>query len=787
MSKTSIHHIVSLLIISLIAIIVTFSNLGVKKELIGDDAGVCYHYSNTLLNHVLNKWDPYTFPGRSDVTASTALLHIGSINILNRLGLTPVFIDRLYYFLFYFVSGWGMYLLSFHICNKLFTTSKNNMWVASITGAVFYMLNNFTMILLSFPPSNYVYSYMLLSWIFLLYLKDFHVSHNLWKKLIFGITFLILLSGNPSNTISIIFLLLLYELFFRENNKIIHNWKSFALTFLLILLLSAYIFLPVLGNKGNPYGKILSSTNRASIAFNSSTTSFANLLRLQGHHSQDTFVFNEFLLRSKSIIVNCFLTAFSLLFLFKKKVKRIEIFFLSIFVLFLFLAKAEHSPFSWINKAIYNYVPLFEMYRASYFKFVYFCVFSLSIMMSLSILEIEKLLSRFSLSFFIKRVFLALPLFLIIFCAKPFWNGEVVRDIHKTTIPIEYHKINTYFSNIKMDFSVLSLPQSFMGLTLDWGNGNYYGGAAHPDMFMIGRPIWGESWLLLGNLPEDSISTELSFYKNILSKSNIKYVLLHKDIPEKYSFEVNIKGSPGGQTKFNKFNDQIKLDKHFKLVQDNKFFKIFKISDEYFLPHIYSSTTPTIINGNIEALALLTETKYPDRKPVLLFTEQMQEESKGRGIGKGKKNEPEIIFKKINPTKYLVKVEGAKVPFWLVFSESFHEQWRIYRRQTTDDRQQIFKEIVADYPKLKVKEAKHLMKFTPKDIKYLFKEPLNAQHQLVNGYANGWYVEPEKLGLGEDFTLVMYFWPQSLFYLGLGILGLTLLGCIGYLLWKRRK
>ena len=94
---------------------------------------------------------------------------------------------------------------------------------------------------------------------------------------------------------------------------------------------------------------------------------------------------------------------------------------------------------------------------------------------------------------------------------------------------------------------------------------------------------------------------------------------------------------------------------------------------------------------------------------------------------------------------------------------------------------------MADYPKLKVKEAKHLVKFTPQDVRYLFKKPLDAEHHLVNGYANGWYVEPGKLGLGEDFTLVMYFWPQTLFYLGLGISGATLLGCIGYLLWRRRR
>ncbi len=148
------------------------------------------------------------------------------------------------------------------------------------------------------------------------------------------------------------------------------------------------------------------------------------------------------------------------------------------------------------------------------------------------------------------------------------------------------------------------------------------------------------------------------------------------------------------------------------------------------------------------------------------------------------RKEPEITFKKINPTKYYVWVRGAEGPFWLVFSEGFHKQWRAYV-QTEDRRQNIDNRkwnIIANYPRLGVKEAKYLQRFTPSDIRYLFRRADIKKHYLVNGYANGWYIDPGELGLGENFTLVLYFWPQSLFYLGLGISGVTLIGCLGYLL-----
>jgi len=146
----------------------------------------------------------------------------------------------------------------------------------------------------------------------------------------------------------------------------------------------------------------------------------------------------------------------------------------------------------------------------------------------------------------------------------------------------------------------------------------------------------------------------------------------------------------------------------------------------------------------------------------------------------------QVTFKKINPTKYLVRVEGAKDPFWLVFSESYHKEWKLYRAGEIDTQQPYFRKIITDYPELGIKETEHLMKLTPEDIQYLFREPLNANHYLVNGYANAWYIDPKRLGLSENFDLIIYFRPQSLFYFGLMISGLTFFICLAYLFLTRR-
>ena len=57
------------------------------------------------------------------------------------------------------------------------------------------------------------------------------------------------------------------------------------------------------------------------------------------------------------------------------------------------------------------------------------------------------------------------------------------------------------------------------------------------------------------------------------------------------------------------------------------------------------------------------------------------------------------------------------------------------------------------------------------DVIYLSAVPSirEENHFVAFGYANAWYIDPRELDVNKDgkFTLVLYFWPQSLFYLGI--------------------
>jgi len=142
---------------------------------------------------------------------------------------------------------------------------------------------------------------------------------------------------------------------------------------------------------------------------------------------------------------------------------------------------------------------------------------------------------------------------------------------------------------------------------------------------------------------------------------------------------------------------------------------------------------------------------------------------------------PKITFAKVNPTKYRILIEGAKEPYSVVFSESFHKGWKLYINGLTDSKINELKygETVASYFDGEIKEGTHRMNFLEKDTFETWgKKPLpEERHYLVNGYANAWRILPADAGGQENYELIVEFEPQRLYYIGLFISFTTLGVC----------
>lgn len=143
-------------------------------------------------------------------------------------------------------------------------------------------------------------------------------------------------------------------------------------------------------------------------------------------------------------------------------------------------------------------------------------------------------------------------------------------------------------------------------------------------------------------------------------------------------------------------------------------------------------------------------------------------------------NLPKITIKRLNPVKYIIDAKDVSKPYFLIFSESFNPGWKAYINKTENlapNAQNYFSQIISSFFDGGIKEA------VPEDILFdrnifqtLGKPAISEKnHLIMNGYANSWYITPEDVNGQKDYQLIIEYWPQWLFYLGMLVTLATIL------------
>ncbi len=157
---------------------------------------------------------------------------------------------------------------------------------------------------------------------------------------------------------------------------------------------------------------------------------------------------------------------------------------------------------------------------------------------------------------------------------------------------------------------------------------------------------------------------------------------------------------------------------------------------------------------------------------------------------------PQIIFTKINPTKYKVTVRGAKDPYALVLSEQFNLSWKVFLPNGANEAKTLkglfsrtlgeiitsilhaknivisseaSKENLTSHFNNDVIEGMHKNIFLDQSTFETFgQDPiLEKTHLPVNGYANAWYIMPEDVQNKKDYELIIEMTSQKLFHVSL--------------------
>lgn len=423
----------------------------------------------------------------------------------------------------------------------------------------------------------------------------------------------------------------------------------------------------------------------------------------------------------------------------KKSRRLLAILFLLIAIIGILLTKQSSPPWPSLYLWLYERAPGFNLFREAS-KFYLLTAIGYSGLLALGM---EGVLAR--LRGRSKRIFMvfATVLFLALaaYNTKPLITGEIGTMFKPRTISNDYVVFEKYINKQDGFFRTLWVPRysKWGALSIEHPVVSLAGANATSWSRYIGKDIAADQ-----SKPQNVVAIlKRNDAQAILASNSIKYVIIPiKDVQNDDNFFI----SYGNSRQY--FIDEFKELKYLKQVD--------------------IGTKDLLVYKNEQ------------------YVSRMQSRS--------------LTFKQIKPTKYLVSIKGIKSLTVLRFNEAYHVGWKLYGDHNLELRGQKI-----EHPLSTTTEVLDDYRFMQgEDINYLWREPVFSQkHKETESGLNEWVLDVSTIKKtlprnsyrinrdgSIDVDLVVYFKPQSYFYLGLIISVLTLLSCIGYLIWdwqKRRK
>lgn len=404
------------------------------------------------------------------------------------------------------------------------------------------------------------------------------------------------------------------------------------------------------------------------------------------------------------------------------------------------------------------YIPGFGMFRNFIGQWLFVFSFFYALLFGLAIFNIfGKLKSRSLITTITFLIGITITI-----SAWTFINGELVNKTHFQSNNVKiamvmdpkYEETLAFIRSLPDDGKVLTLPFTDCCYQVIHGTNN----GAYVGVSTIGYLTGKKDFAGYANIaPFSEVFLKLAQekdYKSIrqmLGLLNIQYIFHNKD-PRIY--DATFPGYPYNHVRKYLPNDQKGYSEFVKHLTSNKVFErgpysIFAMDKDIYLPHFYIATELVPYANTVNDWYGKTMSFFVTEKDFDIRTAYIEKETCSKFFSNqecnqkiiyDKNNLPIIQFEKINPTKYKVKVVNAKGHYYLIFSEAFHRNWKV---------------------------------FIPKD-----ELPLpESRHLVVNGYANAWNITPQDTGGKENYELIVEMTDQRIFYVSLALSIIVFSGC----------
>lgn len=770
------------LMISLILFIIPFFWLKPGEMDIGGDSNRLYFYDPiaSLTSYGIYMIAPY---GSGEISYFQYFIpFLLFVSFLKFIFISPtILID-----IFNGLKFSGSFLFMFLIIRELLYKEDGevmtiNKCAACIIGALFYTfspgivdnmgvaLNTHLLVFL-----NPIIFYLLLRYLITHSLKYIWIA--ILITLLFSISFSI---HSPSiyafYLLSIAFLTLYNFLIFRKSPP----WKSTCFILLLFLGLHIYHIVPTVSivfDKGSQLNtRVFEGTKNVNLGLE-----YFNAILPLGKVSEHIFM----PLADRRFSWNLFIIPLlTILGFMSAKKKNKTLLLLGIFFLItLFLTSANITN---IGVEFYRKlfsIPGFGMFRNFYGQWQWVHAFFYALLAGLAIS---------SLFFQLKRKYIYLTTFVVVslIFARSwiFFNGDLVNITQRGSENLKvivrmdphYEQMLSYIKSIQNEGRILHMPFTDFAYNIVGGaNKGVYIGQSMPSLLLGKNDYPGYqdidpySEVFVKLVKEENYP----LIKQMMALLQIRYILYNSDeiVSSKFfpGFPYGYTGTPTSQTELQDFVQNISKKKIYEIGH----YSLYEVDKDQYLPLFYAVSNMYIYDTNPKydidysrALSFFPkETLAEGKDPRIAFVDRvfctkiLSKQICDQNNLHADIKDIQIMYQRINPTKYKLIIKNATKPFLLVFQNDFNLYWKIYQINTSVNTKNVSDSyynggIIELVPENQIIDNNP---FETNNIKAMY----DNTHIQVNGYANGWYIKPSEYSGKEDYEVIIEMIGQKFFY-----------------------
>lgn len=379
------------------------------------------------------------------------------------------------------------------------------------------------------------------------------------------------------------------------------------------------------------------------------------------------------------MIIIFWLLIIVILFLKNKKIvsKNNIIIWLAILVFILLFIKGGNPPFEDLTMFIFQNFPLMSLYRSPQ-HLMFAAAFIIPLLMS------------FVLHYYIargvsKKIVAGLGLCIVLFWTSAWWyNGDLGSKFlrNKSRDHIDFYTLSPALKNFYdhnennfLTYRQLFLPTVF---SPDYLSNEYQRKAQGglPEYTHLKNPTFSAEFNAIADNIDNKFCYEKTFdLLSYLSIANVRYISLRDDI-----YPHHTKCGVFKLWNFNDVKNDIVKNQNLSSINDDE--NLYMVHDAYFIPRVFIPSKIIMADYDPKDIPYLVSSNYVVGTGIFLKGQNTDKIINTSEYIFAKKREGLIVeFKKINPTKYRVRLHGAQGTFPLVFSESFHDGWKAYVNQ----------------------------------------------------------------------------------------------------------